>query len=302
MEKLTEKEKKIFFDIAKQRIIKIREPIEINGKKYYAMSLISIFRPQLYRVFSLLANKLGIESVQYDYISEDENYILYSESMINSSEVLYEDELCDDSFTPDIFGNYIDVITRLEKNGISGIREQFAKQIFFSLLIFDCDKEIGIISDKKLAPYYDYGGVFFNQDVRMGLNVNYYYVEESKQQLFKECEVTEQEIEQDFYKYLKNEVIEYDESNLADYDRKLKYCLKYLNDDFIRNCLDVDIMEILNSDCEHEYSEKFKIVITAMMTKSKTILIEKMKKIIVNKNIEETSDNDFGKIANKISL
>ena len=47
--------------------------------------------------------------------------------------------------------------------------DDFYKQWFFGLLIFDDDKQISLIRDNqglyRVGPYFDYGGVYMNQDV-----------------------------------------------------------------------------------------------------------------------------------------
>ena len=160
-----------------------RNKIKLNNKEIHCQKFYSVFRPQLYRIYSLLANTLGINTVIYDYIENNGKYILFSFSMIKDDERLYEDEFYPENPINDsIFLKWLSIIEQMDELENYNIKKEFYKQILYSLLIFDLDKEIAIIgknNNYKLSPYYDYGGVYWNQD-QLELENDIYYLPKEK--------------------------------------------------------------------------------------------------------------------------
>ena len=70
-----------------------RNIVDVDGAKYHYSFSYSVFKPQLYRVLSLMANSLGIKALEYDYIKSNSDYITYCKSMVDGNQVLYEKEM-----------------------------------------------------------------------------------------------------------------------------------------------------------------------------------------------------------------
>lgn len=286
---LTEQEQQYLWDNININC-NFRDKINLNNKYLHCQLMTSIFRPQLYRIYSLLANYLGINTVIYDYIEKNSKYILFSESMIKEDEKLYEDELYPDNpINESIFLLWTNIIEQLANLNNNHIKEEFYKQIFYSLLIFDLDKEIAIIGkndDYKLSPYYDYGGVYFNQE-SLELENDIYYLPQNK--LSDDLLIGENPsnieviINKEFQNLIETIILSNNQDNIEEYDIKLKMCLDNLDNDFIENCLNINILKIIENDNKHNYSDNMKKLIEIMFQHSKKILIEQINNIKKNK-------------------
>ncbi|MBQ9072237.1 MAG: hypothetical protein IJY25_03700 [Bacilli bacterium] len=115
-----------------------RQKFSLNNKTYH-YSENTLFKAQLYRVFSLLSNKVGVNSVVYDYIKKEDKIIIFCESMIDDNEELIEYGLGGEEYslenTFDTANNY----------GLGNSIVELYKQVFYSLLIRDIDKNVAFI-------------------------------------------------------------------------------------------------------------------------------------------------------------
>jgi len=276
---LTTEEQKYLFS-NQHNIRNFRNKIKLGNKDIHCKLFSSILCPQIYRIYSLLAKNLGIDTVIYNYVEKNNNYILYCESMIKENEKLYEEELYS-SNSINIFFNWLEIIESLNDYQI---KQSFYKQIFFSLLINDIDKEIAIIKNNqnyRLAPYYDYGGVYWNQN-ELELQKEFYYLP-VRLSFYEFLDIENEEelknsINEEFKSLINKEIINGPNPiiNIENYETKLKLCLENLDSNFIEQCLNIDILKIIDMDTKHNYPNNVKVVIKTMFEHSKNILYEQI--------------------------
>lgn len=274
--------------------IKDNSPVKINGKKFYCMRDSEIFKFMLYRFFYVFANYLEIPCASYKFTRDERSYILYSESFLGENEVLLENELYDECGGVDNLYPYYDEII-LSKLSSEEAVMNFYKQLLFSLAILDIDINIGIIKNKKtnktqLTPYYDFGGVIIGnhmvQDEGSEIALSCYYVQEEKEALMQEADVTSADIQRDFEMIFTRDIINStsDQTWITFYLEKLADCIRVLDSEFIDRVLLADVDAIMDSDTEYEYPENFRVVVRALLLKSRNLLRDSIEEINSQKN------------------
>ncbi len=164
--------------------------------------------------------------------------------------------------------------------------EEFYKQCFFGLLIYDVDKQISLVKDSnglfRLGEYFDYGGVYMMQDPHE-IDNDIFFDQESFEAFCNEREGDElyssEKLQEDLELAIKRSVLN-DIAWSDSQEKILKDILQNISAEFATHCFNIDILELINSDDEHEYSDNFKKVIEIMYETSKKTLIEKIKDII----------------------
>lgn len=259
-----------------------------DGQEYHYFVNNSIFFAQLCRVYSLLAKEAGVSSAEYDYIRINSKNLLYVPSICKNGEKLYESNILPESNEVrdriDYLNLWKEIIFKLPFKDINSAVEDFYKQWFFGLLIYDVDKQISIVKDSdglfRLGEYFDYGGVYFMQDEHEVDN-DYFFDND----LFKEfcdeyeCEngetYTNEKLQKDLDFCIKRSVID-DIAWDDEQEDVLKEVLPNVSGEFVKKCFNINVLDIMNNDDKHEYSDNFKKVIVTMFETSKKLLIDRI--------------------------
>lgn len=258
----------------------------LDGKEYHYFVNNSIFFSQLSRIYSLLAKEVGVSSAEYDYIRINGKNLLYVPSICKIGEKLYESNILPETKDVRTYFDYVsiweEVISKLPFKDIESSMEEFYKQWFFALLIFDDDKQISIVKDSndlfRLGEYFDYGGVYMMQDSHE-IDNNIFYDKELFDEFsseYKDGEIyTNEKLQKDLEFCIKRSVI--DDIVWRDgFDETLKLILPNVTIEFIDKCFDIDILDVIDNDNAHEYSDNFKKVIRVMFETSKNLLRTKI--------------------------
>lgn len=261
-----------------------------DGKKYHYFVNNSIFFGQMCRAYSLLAKELGVSSAEYDYIKVNNQTLIYVPSICQPGEELYESNILPETYEvrshDDFFTLWKDLISSLPIKDKNATFDQYNKQWFFGMLIYDIDKQISIVKDSngmyRLGEYFDYGGVYMMQDLHEVDN-DVYFDEEEFNRFMIECnaeggEYTPEKLQKDLETNIKKSVI--DDYVWNDDDTViLKSVFPCLDKEFINKCFNTDILEVISNDKKHEYSNNFKKVLGVMFETSKKNLIEKINEV-----------------------
>lgn len=266
--------------------------VDINNEQYHYFVNNSIFFSQMCRAYYLLAKELGIPSAEYDYVRKNGKNIILSKRICTPDEQLIEwDTIPEEYKGGDQLRTYHDYIQIWESiigtfpfENKSKALDDLYKQWFFSLLIFDDDKQISIVKGKnglyRLGEQFDYGGVYFSQEVNQ-LDNDIFYDEDEFQQFCEECikdgeePYTRERLDKDLDVVINAEVFE-DIEWREGYDEALLKILPHLGLEFIAKCFSTNIIDVLDRDTEHEYSDNFKKVIFCMFETSKSVLKDKI--------------------------
>lgn len=262
-----------------------------DDKEYHYFVNNSIFFAQMCRVYSLLAKKLGLASIEYDYIRMDGKNLIYVPSINKSEEIVYESDILPDD--NQVFRSYEDFIN-LWKDRMSQLPfkdkeaalKDFYKQCFFGLLIYDVDKQISLVKESngffRLGDYFDYGGVYMMQD-QPEIDNDIFFDQNAFEAFCTErdCpgDYTEKNLLEDLDNAIQKNIIN-DIVWSQSQEQLLKSIIPYVDVDFIKQCLNVQIIDVLSDDDQHEYSDNFKKVIEIMFETSKKILLDHLQNIL----------------------
>lgn len=253
-----------------------------NNEKYYYYVNNYLFMTQVYRVYSLLAKELGVNTAEYDYTRKNRINFLYSKDVCAKNEKLIESNCLDENIEKNGYYDYIKLwqgtMGKLPFIDKDNALDDFYKQWFFAILIFDDDKQISLIEDNqglyKVGPYFDYGGVYMNQDV-YDIDNDIFYDEEAYLEFYNESGYTREKLNNDLdkltHKHVVNDICWRTQNNEV-----LAEILPHLDQSFIKKCLNIDIVDIMNKDKKHHYSDNFKKVVCCMFETSRNLLIEKL--------------------------
>lgn len=269
---------------------KFHQTFEYEGITYHYFINNSILISQMYRIYSLLAKKLGVASVEYDYIETKQGYLLYVPSICKNGELLYEiDSLPEHEGIYsyyDYLMSWLSILPTMKFNNMDSALKEFYKQCFFGLMIFDDDHQISVVKDNqglcRIGEYFDYGGVYMLQDGR-SIDINVFYDDIAYAEFCAEYdgeeEYTKEKLQKDLDLCIKQSITDeiYWHEEL---DYFLTRIIPFIDSDFIDRCFSVDIMDIINSDSKHNYSDNFKKVIVTMFETSRSLLKNKLSAII----------------------
>lgn len=261
-----------------------------NDQKYYYYTNNYLFMTQIYRVYSLLAKELGVNTAEYDYIRKNGINLLYSKSVCDKNEKLVESNYLNENAKQDGYSDYmklwLEAIEELPFIDKDNSLDDFYKQWFFCLLIFDDDKQISLIRDNqglyRVGPYFDYGGVYMNQDV-YDIDNDIFYDEEAYLKFCSECNYTREKLNKDLDMLIDKHVIK-DICWRSQNDKLLSEIFPHLDGDFIERCFSINILDVMDKDVSHYYSPNFRKVVSLMFETSRNLLKQKMTKVKVNKN------------------
>ena len=261
-----------------------------NDEKYYYYVNNYLFMTQIYRIYSLLAKELGVNTVEYDYIRKNGINLLYSKSVYDKNEKLVESNYLNENAKKDGYSDYmklwLEAIEELPFIDKDNSLDDFYKQWFYGLLIFDDDKQISLIRDNqglyRVGPYFDYGGVYMNQDV-YDIDNDIFYDEETYLEFCNESNYTREKLDKDLDMLIDKHVIN-DISWRYQNDKLLSEILPHLNDDFIERCFSINILDVMDKDVSHYYSPNFRKVVSLMFEMSRNLLKQKMTWVEANKN------------------
>lgn len=274
---------------------------QFENETYHYFVNDSIFFSQMCRVYSLLAKELGVSSAEYDYIRKGKKNLLFSKSICDLEEKLIEWGNIDYAFLErekimnyeDYINAWLQVINFLPFKDRNKTLNEFYKQWFFALLIFDDDKQISIVKDSKglyrLGEYFDYGGIYFSQDSNHIDNDIFYDEEEFNDFCSdedRETPYTKDNLKRDLDWAIERSVLN-DIEWREGYDEALNKILPNINLDFVAKCFSVNILDVINKDIEHEYSENFKKVISCMFETSRSLLKNKIENLQLMQSAEE---------------
>ena len=123
---------------------RFRNTFNVGNKTYFYTLFDSVFLSQLYRVYSLLAKNLNVPAAEYDYLKRGSKIVLFSKSVVEKNERMFEN-LCPPDME-NLFSNWDNMIEGISKKHHIDLKEDFYRQIFFSLLIYDQDKNVELRS------------------------------------------------------------------------------------------------------------------------------------------------------------
>ena len=269
------------------------QTIEINGHTYHYYINNSILFTQMCRAYYLLAKELGVPSAEYDYVRKNGINILLSKRICEPEEELIElSDLPEDLRECNYTRDYYDYIQLWEKvintfpfeNKEQALKDLY-KQWFFGLLVFDDDKQTSVVKGSnglcRIGEQFDYGGVYMMQDGHQ-LDIDIYYDKEefekfcldwiaSGEKPYYTTEILNAEVDE----LINKEVFE-DIAWREGCDETLLKIIPHLDTEFINKCFSTNIIDVLNKDTEHEYSDNFRKVIFCMFETSKDMLKEKV--------------------------
>ena len=262
-----------------------------DNEKYHYFVNNNLFLTQVYRVYSLLAKEVGINATEYNYVRKEGINLLYAKSVCDRDEKLIESNFLDENVEKNGYYDYIklwlDVMEKLPFRDKESSLDDFYKQWFFALSIFDDDKQISLIKDNKglyrVGAYFDYGGVYMNQDI-YEIDNDIFYDEEAYLEFYNECGYTREKMSSDLEKLIHKNVIEdiyWKDQN----EDVLVEILPHLDQNFIEKCFSINIIDVMDKDKEHNYSANFRKVVCCMVETSRKLLREKIYNLNEVKNI-----------------
>ena len=210
---------------------------------------------------------------------------VWVKSICGKNEDLIESSFLDENAKKDGYNDYmklwLETMDKLPFKDKETSVKDFYMQWFLALLIFDCDKQISLIKDEdglyRVGAYFDFGGVYMNQDV-YEIDNDIFYDEQAYIEFYNESGYTREKLNNDLDKLIKKNVLQdiyWTEQN----DDVLSAIIPHLDKEFIEKCLNIDIIDVMNKDKKHHYSDNFKKVVCCMFETSRNLLIEKIHKL-----------------------
>ncbi|MBQ9072238.1 MAG: hypothetical protein IJY25_03705 [Bacilli bacterium] len=119
------------------------------------------------------------------------------------------------------------------------------------------------------------------------MDLDCYYDLLAKEKTLVDCNYTEEDLEREFNKvlnkFLNIGIYKYDND---EYIKNLSLCIRHLDFNFINNCLNVNIDDIMNDDMKHHYSTNFKKIIINMFEIEKEIMNQQLKLMLKNNKVK----------------